>query len=126
QFYEYGLWKTRVLQKHPRQMSIRHYVPPAFDAAVLAGLASGPLFGPTGPLASVTALGVYAGTMALVAMREARPGARGRYWLALVLIHHAWALGFLTGMVRFAPRWLQPEPPAPQLVPATAQSELGR
>jgi glycosyltransferase involved in cell wall biosynthesis len=126
QFYEYGLWKTRVLQKHPRQMSIRHYVPPAFDAAVLAGLASGPLFGPTGPLASVAALGVYAGTMAVVAMREARPGARGRYWLALVLIHHAWALGFLTGMVRFAPRWLQPEPPVPQLVPATAQSALGR
>ncbi|HET9061896.1 MAG TPA: glycosyltransferase family 2 protein, partial [Candidatus Binatia bacterium] len=118
QFYEYGLWKTRVLQKHPRQMSIRHYVPPAFDAAVLAGLASGPVLGSSGPMASITALGAYAGTMALVSMREARSGGRGRYWLALVLIHHAWALGFLTGMVRFAPRWLQPEPAAPQLLPA--------
>lgn len=126
QFYEYGLWKTRVLQKHPRQMSMRHYVPPGFDAMVLAGLMSGPLFGPAGPLASVAALGAYAGTMAVVALREARSGARGRYWLALVLIHHAWALGFLTGMVRFAPRWLQPEPPVPQLVPSVAESAIGR
>lgn len=128
QFYEYGLWKTRVLQKHPRQMSIRHYVPPAFDAVVLAGLMSGPLFGPTGPLASVTALGVYAGTMALVAMREARSGARSRYWLALVLIHHAWALGFLMGMMRFAPRWLQAEPPVPRLAPVAsmAPQSVGR
>ena len=126
QFYEYGLWKTRVLQKHPRQMSVRHYVPPGFDAAVLAGLASGLLFGATGPVVSVAALGVYAAAMALVAIREARAGARARYWLALVLIHHAWALGFLTGMVRFAPRWLQSEPPVPRLTPAPAQAVVGR
>jgi succinoglycan biosynthesis protein ExoA len=126
QFFEYGLWKTRVLQKHPRQMSLRHYVPPGFDAAVVAGLASGPFFGSAGPLASLGAVGVYAGVMALVAIREARRGARARYWLALVLIHHAWALGFLVGMVRFAPRWLQAEPPVPRLMSASAQSIVGR
>ena len=126
QFYEYGLWKTRVLQKHPRQMSVRHYVPPGFDAAVLAGLASGPFLGAKGPVAAVVAVGGYALAMALVAMREARSGARTRYWLALVLIHHAWALGFLTGMVRFAPRWLQSEPPVPQLAPTTVHSVVGR
>jgi glycosyltransferase involved in cell wall biosynthesis len=126
QFYEYGLWKTRVLQKHPRQMSIRHYVPPGFDATVLAGLASGPLLGPVGPAVALAALAAYAGAMALVSMREARAGARGRYWLALVLIHHAWALGFLTGMVRFAPRWFLPEPPVPRLGRATPQSVVGR
>jgi succinoglycan biosynthesis protein ExoA len=126
QFYEYGLWKTRVLQKHPRQMSVRHYVPPGFDAVVIAGLASGPWGGATGPLAALAALGVYALAMAWVASREAGRGGRRRYWLALVLIHHAWALGFLTGMVRFAPRWLQAEPPAPRLVPATLQSVIGR
>jgi hypothetical protein len=126
QFYEYGLWKTRVLQKHPRQMSIRHYVPPAFDAAVLAGLASGPVFGAVGPLAAVAALGIYAAVMAVVAMREARAGGRTRYWLALVLIHHAWALGFLVGMVRFAPRWVRSEPPVPRLAPAVAQRVVGR
>jgi succinoglycan biosynthesis protein ExoA len=126
QFYEYGLWKTRVLQKHPRQMSVRHYVPPGFDAAVIAGLASGPWLGAKGPLAALVAVGAYAAAMALVALRESRRGARARYWLALVIIHHAWALGFLSGMVRFAPRWLQSEPPAPRLVPAAIQSVVGR
>lgn len=126
QFYEYGLWKTRVLQKHPRQMSIRHYVPPGFDAAVLGGLASGPWLGSVGPLASLAAVAAYSATMAAIALREARPGGRARYWLALVLIHHSWALGFLTGMVRFAPRWLQTEPPVPQLAPGAPQSVVGR
>ena len=30
QYYKYGYWKVRVLQKHPRQMSLRQFVPPAF------------------------------------------------------------------------------------------------
>jgi hypothetical protein len=34
QYYQYGQWKVRVLQKHPRQMSWRHFVPPAFVAAI--------------------------------------------------------------------------------------------
>jgi len=126
QFYEYGLWKTRVLQKHPRQMSVRHYVPPGFDAAVIAGFVSGPWGGVKGPLLALAALGVYASAMAWLAARAAGRGGKGRYWLALVLIHHAWALGFLSGMVRFAPRWLQPERPLPRLVPATAESVGGR
>ncbi len=31
QYYQYGYWKVRVLQKHPRQMSLRHFIPPAFS-----------------------------------------------------------------------------------------------
>ena len=30
QYYEYGFWKVRVLQKHPHQMSARQFVPAAF------------------------------------------------------------------------------------------------
>jgi glycosyltransferase involved in cell wall biosynthesis len=40
QYFQYGLWKIRVLQKHPRQMSWRHFVPPAF-VALLVALAGG-------------------------------------------------------------------------------------
>ena len=35
QYYQYGQWKVRVLQKHPRQMSWRHFVPPAFVAGLV-------------------------------------------------------------------------------------------
>lgn len=125
QFYEYGLWKTRVLQKHPRQMSVRHFVPPAFDAAVIASALSAP-WGATGPLLALSALGSYGAVMAWVANREAPPGGRGRFWIALAFIHHSWAIGFLVGMVRFAPRWIMPEPPALRLDGSPVQSEVGR
>jgi glycosyltransferase involved in cell wall biosynthesis len=39
QYYQYGQWKVRVLQKHPRQMSWRHFVPPAFVAALAGSIA---------------------------------------------------------------------------------------
>ena len=37
QYRQYGFWKVRVLQKHPRQMSLRQFVPPVFAAAVAGG-----------------------------------------------------------------------------------------
>ena len=115
QFYEYGLWKARVLQKHPAQMSIRHYVPPGFDLLVLAGLASAPL-GPLGPLLSAGAICAYLVVVAAVAATLPEgSGGRFRLVLAFVLIHHAWAIGFLVGMVRFAHRWFKPERPEARL-----------
>lgn len=111
QFYQYGLWKVRVLQKHPGQMSMRHFVPPAFDLAIIVGA----MFGGTRPAALVS-LAVYAMLMAVVAAREVRGMAvAARVWLALVVIHHAWAAGFLVGLVRFAGRWFKPERPARRL-----------
>ena len=34
QYFQYGYWKVRVLQKHPRQMSLRQFVPPLFMIAI--------------------------------------------------------------------------------------------
>jgi glycosyltransferase involved in cell wall biosynthesis len=114
QFYQYGLWKVRVLQKHPAQMSVRHFVPPAFDAAVLCGLLAGGV-----PFRLAAAgLVVYLLTMAGVAARTAAAGTRLQTLLAFVIIHHAWAAGFLVGLVRFAPRWFKPERPVRRLIPA--------
>jgi len=109
QFWQYGVWKVRVLQKHPRQMSVRHFVPPAFQAVVVVLLLVGILWQP----ALWTALGIvalYAVILAVVAVRSAREAAeQARLWLALVLIHQCWAAGFLTGLWRFRDRWGKPE-----------------
>ena len=58
QYLQYGYWKVRVMQKHPRQMRLRHFVPPAFVTALLAagGLALVP--GP-GRAALPAVLGAY-------------------------------------------------------------------
>src|SRR5258706_13564407 len=43
QYFQYGYWKVRVLQKHPRQMSARQFVPPLFVIALLLLCLTAPL-----------------------------------------------------------------------------------
>src|SRR5262249_7611345 len=45
QYFEYGYWKVRVMQKHPRQMRARQFVPCAFVVASLLCLALTPFVG---------------------------------------------------------------------------------
>ncbi len=115
QFFQYGYWKVRVLQKHPRQMSVRHFVPPLFDLGVLGALAAFP-FSPQVALLGAAGAGAYAAVTLLVSTIEGR-GVAGRLRLALAFatIHHAWAAGFLVGLVRFAPRWGEAEQRCPAL-----------
>ncbi len=111
QFFEYGLWKARVLQKHPAQMSPRHFLPPLFDLSVILGLAVAP-FWKTALLLVAGALCAYVSVVGAVALSHTRnPKAWFRLVLAFALIHHAWGAGFLTGMVRFGHRWFKPEQP---------------
>jgi len=117
QFYQYGEWKVRVLQKHPRQMSVRHFVPPAFQLGVFGAAVLGVVW-PGGGWIAFGAVTLYAAIMALVAGMNsdaATAAERVRVWLALVLIQQCWAGGFLAGLVRFAGRWGLPEPQPPRL-----------
>ncbi|HEY2773601.1 MAG TPA: glycosyltransferase family 2 protein [Candidatus Binatia bacterium] len=108
QFFQYGQWKVRVLQKHPRQMSVRHFVPPLFQAGSLLLVVAGLVWRPA-LWTGLGAMALYAGLLAAVAAREAEGTAAGlRMWLALVLIHQSWAAGFLAGLWRFAGRWQDP------------------
>jgi len=120
QFFQYGVWKVRVLQKHPAQMNVRHFVPPAFDLAVLVGLVLGVRY-PWAVYLAVGAICAYAMVIGVVAATiERGVVARARLALAFVIIHHAWGLGFLVGMVRFLPRWFKPERPVKKLAEDSA------
>ena len=120
QFFQYGVWKVRVLQKHPRQMSVRHFVPPAFQAFVVLALAVGLVWHPafwTG----IVVVAFYAIFLGFVAARATSvPAEQGRMWLALVLIHQCWAAGFLAGLWRFRDRWGKEDPPPRSLATAAA------
>jgi len=122
QFYQYGLWKIRVLQKHPKQMSWRHFVPPAF----VGGVAATGILGFVWPwFAALCLLGVglYAVALALATvavMREKGWHHFGRVLVAFAVIHIAWGSGIWVGLFRFAGRWGKPEPPPPALEPAGA------
>jgi glycosyltransferase involved in cell wall biosynthesis len=107
QYFQYGFWKVSVLQKNPRQMRLRQFVPPLFVAALLGSalLASFSSWG-------LTLLGAVGGAY-LVAngvasfSTAARNGWRHLPLLPVIYatLHLSYGLGFLLGLIRFVNRW---------------------
>jgi succinoglycan biosynthesis protein ExoA len=115
QFWQYGVWKVRVLQKHPRQMSVRHFVPPLFQVGVAVLLALGFAWRPA-LWTGLAAVASYAGCLAVIAHKSADGwAARVRVWRAFATIHQCWAAGFLVGLWRFGLRPPESEPQPPRL-----------
>ena len=109
QYFQYGFWKVRVLQKHPRQMSLRQFIPPAFVASLIGsvGFASVSVFG-WWCAAGIAVCYMAANALASIRMAMIR-SALGRHLLLLpvvfAVLHVSYGLGFLVGLVRFAHRW---------------------
>jgi glycosyltransferase involved in cell wall biosynthesis len=107
QYFEYGYWKVRVAQKHPRQMQLRHFVPFAFVSSVVVAAVLSVFFRPARIVLAVI-LGAYVAADLGYSVRLAREhGWRHLRVLpvAFLLLHVAYGTGFLVGLVRFAGRW---------------------
>lgn len=107
QYFQYGYWKVRVLQKHPRQMQWRQFVPPLFVSA-LGGSAALALVSKLGRWLLVLVTGLYAAVNLAASVRAAsRHGWRHLAWLPPVFatLHLSYGMGFLRGLVRFRDRW---------------------
>ena len=105
QYYKYGYYKVRVLQKHPHQMRMRQYVPPLF---VLALFASSLL-----ALVSLSSLSIgipilYLSTNMIASLHTAsKRGWKYFFILPIVfsILHLSYGLGFLAGLFKFWNRW---------------------
>lgn len=106
QYYQYGFWKVRVMQKHPRQVRLRQLVPPAFVAAV-AGSALVAPFSTIGRVALVGSLGSYlvVNLAASVAAGRSRPRLTPYFPLTYAILHVAYGSGYLAGLVHFRTTW---------------------
>ncbi len=109
QYYQYGFWKVRVMQKHTAQMSARQFAPPVFVLALLL-TSSLALFSQLARMA----LAFVAGSYALVNLMASAAVARKAEWPYLLLLpvifatlHVSYGLGFLNGLVKFRDRWLE-------------------
>jgi glycosyltransferase involved in cell wall biosynthesis len=106
QYFQYGLYKVRVLQKHPLQMSIRQFVPPAFVLAILLAAGMAILGSGTWPLLLV--LGVYlVANLTASLMTASRHGMQYLPLLPLAFasLHLSYGTGFLLGLIKFIHRW---------------------
>ena len=109
QYFQYGFWKVRVLQKHPRQMSLRQFIPPAFVASLFGSIVFGLISG-LGWWILAGIIGCYL-TVNLVASVRILLSNRPFQFQFILLpavfasLHLSYGLGFLIGFVKFAPRW---------------------
>jgi len=107
QYFQYGYWKVRVMQKHPRQMRVRQFIPALFVAALLLSLLLIPLSIGAGRI-----FGLVAGSYVLMNLAASCLGAVKGNWRLLPLLplvfatlHLTYGLGFLLGLVKFWNRW---------------------
>ncbi|HYK02974.1 MAG TPA: glycosyltransferase family 2 protein [Thermoanaerobaculia bacterium] len=110
QYFWYGYWKVRVMQKHPLQMRWRHFVPPLFVASLVTAAAIAPL--------TVWPLVLLSGAYVAAALSAAVVVAATAGWshilklpLIFATLHLGYGAGFLLGLVRFAHRWRRAAPP---------------
>lgn len=110
QYYQYGFWKVRVLQKHPRQMSLRQFVPPAFVLSLiisaLLALSFIPFLSPFILLLYLVA-NLFASIWTTIKKASGRSLLSIFFLLPLVfaILHVSYGLGFLAGLLKFAKRW---------------------
>ena len=109
QYFQYGYWKVRVLQKHPRQMRLRQFAPPLFVAALLITL----MLAATFP-AAVYLLGLIGGGYVVAVFAASILSARKNGWellpilpIAFAVVHLAYGSGFLMGLLKFWNRWAE-------------------
>lgn len=111
QYFQYGFWKVRVLQKHPRQMQMRQFAPPLFVAALLMALVLTAIF-PAGGYLFAAIAGVYSLAVLGASILAARRNGWGLLPLlpiAFAVLHLAYGSGFLSGLLKFWNRWGEDE-----------------
>ncbi|MCP4711915.1 MAG: glycosyltransferase, partial [Planctomycetes bacterium] len=100
QYFQYGLWKVRVLQLHPRSLKFRHLFPPLFVLGLIIGITAC-FFGPIWRMIYIAAITSYLFLSLFFSIRQAKE--HGWRYLPLIplvfaTLHIAWGSGFLFGL----------------------------
>jgi len=108
QYFQYGYWKVRVMQKHPLQMRLRQFMPAAFIVVLLASMSLAPF-----SLAARAVLFSLIPTYLILSLSASILGCwRKSEWklfplipVAYAVVHFSYGAGFLIGLIRFWKRW---------------------
>ena len=126
QYFQYGMWKVRVLQKHPRQMKARQFAPALLVLAIGVSSVAALLEPALGLPPLLLLLGLYGSAnlaASLIEGRRTSPGQTLRLPAVFSILHFAYGTGFLTGLVVFCRRWGDRQGRTPELTLAKARHE---
>ncbi|HKW07139.1 MAG TPA: glycosyltransferase family 2 protein [Candidatus Dormibacteraeota bacterium] len=136
QYWQYGYWKVRVMQKHGRTPSLRHYVPAAFvlglglptlvavGAAVAAAAFHSAVLAALAVVAAILAAAGLVAYLVVLAIASITTAAASGWSLLPILpvtfacYHVSYGVGFLQGLVDFGLRR--------RLTPPVSMSRLTR
>lgn len=107
QYFQYGYWKVRVLQLHPKQMSLRQFVPFVFVAGIFLLSVAAFFFSAAG-WALFVLLGLYLFACIAAALKEySRIEARGLpiLLLSFPILHISYGFGSAAGLFAFRGKW---------------------
>ena len=113
QYFQYGYWKVRVLQKQPGQMSVRQFVPLVFVMAIAVGVCAIILMH-DGWILPVLGGMVYLATALYFGVRSCLPSSLSllpRVLISFFILHASYGAGFAAGLVRFRDGWRKRKKP---------------
>lgn len=113
QYFDYGRWKVRVMQKHREQMRPRHFVPPVFVSTLGASALAPPLFAAFAATYSAATLAVSL----RLALKAGRWDVLPYLPPAFAILHVGYGAGFLKGLYQFRARWNDRDSQAPEFLP---------
>lgn len=107
QYLQYGYWKVRVMQKHPRQMSLRQFVPLTFIVTLLVLSLLAIILEPARLLLALVLLAYLAANLGASIATANKHGWKFFPYLPLAFatLHFSYGFGFLYGLFKFANRW---------------------
>lgn len=102
QYYQYGFWKVRVMQKHGKTASVRHLVPMAFVLANVFGIALGIFFKPI-LILWMAQLAAYLALDVVTSIKLAKDDLKLMKYMPLIfpILHISYGLGFINGILGF-------------------------
>lgn len=107
QYFQYGFWKVRVLQLHPKQMSLRQFIPFGF-VLTLIFLVLLSFFSELGRLALAATLILYISANVAATLKAAtriKFTALSYVFLSFAILHFSYGIGFLIGLFHFRRKW---------------------
>lgn len=107
QYFNYGLWKIRVLQRHASVMQLRQFIPPLFVFTLLF-LAVAGIFTPLARLLLAGVNSLYALSALTCAAKLWRSAPQSSFPVLLAafpVLHISYGLGFLYGFIKFRNKW---------------------
>lgn len=109
QYFQYGFWKVRVIQKHKMPASWRHLIPGAFVLCLLGSFILS-FYMKTGLLFFFGIFTTYLTFSFIISFFVSlKKGLKYFPLLPVVfaVLHFSYGLGFLMGLIKFFPRWFQ-------------------